>query len=214
MEFESITLPAYKETPEELTVTEIKEEDDDMEDDLDNTDIYMEQIGGSIPIIKLSDNSEYMTKSRKESKIYQCSYCPKTFLMSQHSAKVLHERRFHTKEKPFKCIYGCENKTFYSKSVLNSHVKKHHRPYTCKICHENILTKADLESHNKIHTNPKANTCDICGIQFFIEKSFLRHVESHKKDIIDYPCSICNAPFSQKRELNKHIAEKHRIKKS
>lgn len=220
IDFDSKTTTTDKETNEEtneeLTFTEIKEEevlstnDNDMEDDLDNTDIYMETVVGHMPIIKLSDNSQYITKSRKISKIYQCSYCPKTFLLSQSASRVLHERRYHTKEKPFKCIYGCENKSFFTKSILNTHIRKNHRPYTCKICNENILTKEELELHSKTHTNPKANQCDICGIQFFIEKSYLKHIESHKKDIIDYPCNICNAPFSQKRHLVKHISENHR----
>lgn len=193
--------------------TEFKEEPS--EDDAE--DIYMEEIGENIPIIKLIDNSitknETKTvkkKPKKVPKIYQCSYCPKIFTLSQHSSKVLHERRFHTKERPFKCSYGCEDKSFFAKVELNNHIKKYHRPYSCNICYEHFLNKEDLALHVQTHTNPKINQCDICGIQFFIEKSYILHVESHKKELeLEFRCKVCEAAFSKKRDLNKHTREKH-----
>lgn len=198
--------------------SELKYEDeadayeDEMENIEDNEDI-------NIPLSELSqlvDNSKAATKHNSRKKVkktpsFTCKFCPKSF--PQHTSKVLHERRYHTKIKPYICVSGCEDRSFYSKSEFNLHMSRNHNPdkkYECKICLRKFSVRKDLSLHLPMHTTEKAIQCELCGQQFARKTSLSHHIQRHIRDLEPkIPCKLCDKTFPKKFDLFKHVRENH-----
>ncbi|XP_044738885.1 zinc finger protein OZF-like [Chrysoperla carnea] len=50
--------------------------------------------------------------------------------------------------------------------------------------------------------------CESCGEQFQSHVDFRKHLKIHRK-VHSHACKTCNREFSQKRNLNRHIKQKH-----
>lgn len=192
----------------------ITQECEDQSEGNEEADVHM-----NVPLIQLVKNTKsYLPKKEKTKRVkktptFTCKFCPKTF--GQHSSKVLHERRYHTKEKPYVCVSGCEDRSFYSKSEFNLHMSRNHNPdkkYECKTCLRKFSVRKDLSLHLPMHTLEKAIQCELCGQQFARKTSLSHHIQRHIRDLEPkIPCKLCDKTFPKKFDLWKHVRENHKF---
>lgn len=154
---------------------------------------------------------KHHTKIHDDIKSSKCGFCPETFI--HYSSKVLHERRIHTKLKPYKCSNGCDNRTFFSKAELNLHNQRFHsliKPFQCKHCSKSFSVKNDLVKHIPIHSSVLPHICDVCGKQYLRDTSLKIHKRTHDSDMQSaFPCKLCDLAFSKRHILWKHVRDNH-----
>lgn len=185
----------------------------DIEDHISQQSIISIQISDSehSDDTKLYNRKNLKIRGKNHGKTLYCSYCNKAFPSSKHAMLDLHVRRIHTKIKSFECNseLGCDKK-FYTKAELQLHIKRYHNPFECRVCSETFMLLKDLDQHLDSHINPKENQCELCCKQFARALNYNQHKETHKNDVlVFFPCKICKATFSKKRDLWKHVRENH-----
>ncbi|XP_063308988.1 uncharacterized protein LOC134609272 [Pelobates fuscus] len=144
-----------------------------------------------------------------ELKPYQCIYCTKRFLRSDHLE--IHQR-IHTGECPFQC-QDCD-KTFPSKARLSVHSRVHSgvRPHTCPTCERSFIHKANLERHLQKHTGEPAFSCLKCDVRFPSLVMLAQHKHTHREEEV-FSCVHCAKRFLYKKSLFKHQNVCQSIKK-
>lgn len=111
-----------------------------------------------------------------------CSYC---FMLLQDSyQRKNHEKIIHLKESNYKCNQ-C-TKSYLKKSALSYH----------------------METHEK---EPVKFSCDKCGKQYRSQQGLKAHKEIVHEFVapLSIPCSHCDALFSTKSNLNRHMRSAH-----
>ena len=148
---------------------------------------------------------------KEESKC--CERCGKQFknglYLYQHKRKV-HEGKERT-NKPKKCsICGL---IFKNARVLHAHrVKVHFREENerqCQKCGLKVPTTAALKIHLRSHEAPQ-HKCSFCGKMFRKRIDLVGHERAHKGEK-PFPCSLCSAGFTLKRNLGQHMKGAHKI---
>ena len=80
------------------------------------------------------------------------------------------------------------------------------------------LTSKTLESKNfttlssflsPVREKKKSFKCKICNAGFSLKAPLKRHVNSVHKGRKPFKCNVCDASFSQKGHLNEHIGSVH-----
>ncbi|KAF9221350.1 hypothetical protein BS17DRAFT_881802 [Gyrodon lividus] len=112
----------------------------------------------------------------------------------------------------YECFWqGCarhgEN-GFSSKQKISRHIQSHtgHRPFQCKVCHQNFSEAATLQQHMRRHTQEKPYVCDYpdCGKAFAITGALTIHKRTHN-GLRPFKCSYCDKGFSESSNLSKHL---------
>ena len=162
---------------------------------------------------------------------YKCDDCGCAFKRAQQLR--LHKRR-HT-EKRLQIIEECRRlggsslpyrqpvatvtnshkchqcaKTFEQEAQLTRHVQQVHqdeKPPVCWICNKLFRTTADLEDHERFHSNPKDLEIDNCGNQQANAVDSLKPRISTKR--FEYRCCQCNWRFMTYNALQVHIVHIH-----
>ena len=117
------------------------------------------------------------------------------------------------KLKPYQCPfcdYKCSQKSDLQKHEESVHVTK---MITCKFCHyKNQSSKKlkihALEKHGK--TTVHYVECNICYSKI-LKTNFKRHMDSKHKEK-SFECTICEAKFTQKTYIKKHLNTVHHFK--
>lgn len=114
--------------------------------------------------------------SRKGVKMYNCSFCDKTFL--RHDNLKRHEA-IHSDARNFKCT-ECE-KAFKTSEMMRSHLKTHFKNYSCTDCDKKFNSSRSLESHQRTHQGIRPFTCNIskCGKDYTSSKGLREHQRKH-----------------------------------
>ncbi|XP_022109457.1 zinc finger protein 502-like [Acanthaster planci] len=109
--------------------------------------------------------------------------------------------------RPFVCECG---KTYTCMSHLKYHQKVHSniRPYTCEICNQSFLQLGHLKRHVRIHTQDKPFACDMCNKSFRQSSHLTCHKRIHTNEK-PYCCEVCGMGFRQKSAVFRHISRKH-----
>lgn len=154
----------------------------------------MEEIGENIPVIKLVEINSIIKTQNPATVNKNSLKIPKIcHILSQHSAKVIHER-------PWKCTYECD-KSYITKSDLNKHIRTHHNPYSCKFCTENYV-----ESPKRVRIE---FSCKICKAPYSKKRNLCKHY--HEKHIMQkISCPFCpDKEFCENHQLKRHIIDYH-----
>lgn len=134
------------------------------------------------------------------SKIYNCTFCSKTFTKSYNLKKheEIHQRSYDCSE--------CEAK-FRNKKKMSVHLKTEHGIETneliCDLCGKGYKYHRDLNMHLAKHTGIKEHQCGKCEKSFFTIKSLKEHEKIHNPTI--YECAICSAHLRSKKTLKIHM---------
>ncbi|XP_069991086.1 zinc finger protein Xfin [Penaeus vannamei] len=144
---------------------------------------------------------------------HRCDHCGKGFVDPSHlKTHVL----THTGERPHRCQH-CP-KTFAQASQLKKHLAIHEEAhqYRCSVCSRTFAHRDTLYTHMKTHTSNRPFICDICSLGFVTSSGLNRHRKVHKRssDPVggledELKCSVCQANFTFKRTLTKHMSTVH-----
>uniref|UniRef100_A0A0W0G9Y1 C2H2-type domain-containing protein n=1 Tax=Moniliophthora roreri TaxID=221103 RepID=A0A0W0G9Y1_MONRR len=97
---------------------------------------------------------------------------------------------------------------FTSKQKICRHLQSHtgHRPFQCKVCHQNFSEAATLQQHMRRHTQEKPYVCDYpgCGKAFAITGALTIHKRTHNGHK-PFKCTYCDRAFSESSNLSKHL---------
>nr|XP_054590346.1 zinc finger protein OZF-like [Nothobranchius furzeri] len=208
--------------------TEVSEEDDDDEVNLDSglLDSWAET--------KNKDEDNQWNENRTSdsdiktvNKSFSCPECGKKFLhkcfLQKHVRVMRHFaissssclvnkkcvrvkrhkdlcRRVQKEPESFSCN-DCGIR-FGKKSDLNSHTGQ--KPFSCDRC-RSFSQKTCLNSHMKVHTGLKPFPCELCGQRFSQKANLNTHLRVHTGQK-PFPCELCGQRFSQKSHLNNHMS--------
>ncbi|KAK8382304.1 hypothetical protein O3P69_015324 [Scylla paramamosain] len=144
---------------------------------------------------------------------HRCDYCGKGFLDPSHlKTHVL----THTGERPHRC-HHCF-KAFAQASQLKKHLALHQdgHQYRCSTCGRTFAHRDTLYTHVKTHTSSRPFICDICSLGFVTSSGLNRHRKVHKRSSEslggledEFKCTVCQANFTYKRTLTKHMTAVH-----
>ncbi|KAL3865959.1 hypothetical protein ACJMK2_043303 [Sinanodonta woodiana] len=139
--------------------------------------------GETTKVCKKTDSKQ--KKSRSNSGLYRCKYCPETFALS--TLLVSHVR----------CHY----------------IKLQEESIKCGTCSANASSMTELRAHvNKLHVNCRSYCCGLCGYLTNQIGKFRLHLQyTHMQ--IQYKCTICRRPFHSNILLKKHYLKEHAVKK-
>ncbi|KAJ3772216.1 hypothetical protein FB446DRAFT_737262 [Lentinula raphanica] len=97
---------------------------------------------------------------------------------------------------------------FTSKQKICRHLQSHtgHRPFQCKLCHQNFSEAATLQQHMRRHTREKPYVCDHpgCGKSFAITGALTIHKRTHN-GYKPFKCTYCDRAFAESSNLSKHL---------
>ncbi|KAF5388681.1 hypothetical protein D9757_004754 [Collybiopsis confluens] len=97
---------------------------------------------------------------------------------------------------------------FTSKQKIRRHLQSHtgHRPFQCKLCHQNFSEAATLQQHIRRHTREKPYMCDHpgCGKSFAITGALTIHKRTHNGHK-PFKCTFCDRAFAESSNLSKHL---------
>lgn len=133
----------------------------------------------TIPIIKVDDYIK--AKSEAKSKIEKtCSQCYKVF--GKVSKRIAHETTQHGDQvRDFACN-DCEEK-FSNKNALIYHWTINHDSESvpkimCEVCNECFISKVSLKEHRETtHKDSNILKCDYCDASFTLKTNLLRHMK-------------------------------------
>ncbi|KAL3862005.1 hypothetical protein ACJMK2_008011 [Sinanodonta woodiana] len=131
------------------------------------------------------DTASKRKKSRSNSGLYRCKYCPKTFALS----------------------------TLLASHVRCHYIKLQEGSIKCGTCSANASSMTELRAHvNKLHVNCRSYCCGLCGYLTNQIGKFRLHLQyTHMQ--IQYKCTICRRPFHSNILLKKHYLKEHAVKK-
>ncbi|XP_065056647.1 putative transcription factor ovo-like protein 3 [Rhopilema esculentum] len=123
----------------------------------------------------------------KESAIYRCNVCQKTY---SHPRFLNRHLQSHTPFKKHHCP-RC-GKGFNDAFDLKRHIRTHTgvKPFKCNLCDKSFTQRCSLEAHStRVHgvahkfsfreRRPKVYVCEECGITFHDNSKFRQHSKEH-----------------------------------
>ncbi|XP_073844922.1 uncharacterized protein isoform X2 [Musca autumnalis] len=146
--------------------------------------------------------------------LYKCIACQEQCTTIEsvrlHSRKVACRDviKALNKDQKSSALYKCEvcDMKYPSLYLLRHHVKRHMaRTFRCFCCPKSYLSKLDLDTHQRTHTNERPHQCDKCPNSF----RYAHHLKRHK-DIIHFgkrymcPEANCNRQFTTMEQLKVH----------
>ena len=84
------------------------------------------------------------------------------------------------------------------------------QPFHCATCQAAFKTYAELLMHKRTHTARK-HACTQCGRMFLTREKAKRHQRSAHEDVRPFICEHCEAAFSERSNLLRHVQAKHSI---
>lgn len=136
-----------------------------------------------------------------------CSKCNNRF----PDRESLHEHAFSEHNLQL-CQVVCPfcEEGFPLKRLLKDHLESSHpKPWKCGVCNLNVQSVALANAHKEMHS-PKP--CDLCGLVFSSGKHLLKHLMSHRVDILSCPVQSCSIFFGRMDSFEKHLLQHQKDK--
>ena len=179
-------------------------DDQKLEDNVEELDIFDEENYEDITDAEISDDETFDPISKKL----------ETF--EEHDVDKSHtfnKDNFEKLEKGFKCEM-CSRK-FAKKNALANHVKVHVKikDFQCKNCSKSFSKERDMKIHHTmVHllTKPSSpNICHECKTSFKKRQQMEWHINKVHLNYKPYKCNLCKKSFLRKAELNRHMKIAH-----
>lgn len=154
-----------------------------------------------------------------DEKSHLCSVCGKTFrtqnIFKKHMARHDASPALPTlaPKWPLSCK-ECGAVCHSTKAVREHYQKVHGRTYQiyeCDICHRQLYSKSNLQTHMNNHLEIKPFGCSQCS-KSFATKQLLKFHESRHAGVRPFECELCGKRFNQKPHLNEHMIRHSGIK--
>lgn len=138
--------------------------------------------------------------------------CPECGLRTTPSYLPVHVNAVHSKKKVHAC--GDCDKTFFSRTGLTAHFKRHHRPrpFQCPECSKGFVNAAEMRRHIKAHRNERDFKCEFCSKTFMKQVDLTYHRRRHTGEK-PHVCEICSKGFERPAALKLHL-ERHKNPRS
>nr|XP_039262530.1 zinc finger protein 883-like [Styela clava] len=149
----------------------------------------------------------HMVYMHSQDRLHPCSQCD--YRAARACDLRRHVLRKHGVGASFQCI-DCK-RNFYSKDLLERHMKTHAKPIACSICKETFSSKTDFILHKNSHDvkiihftyqpcnpDPASLNTDAVGDELML---FGQTEEVPKES---YSCKVCNKEFPDQTSLEKH----------
>lgn len=141
-----------------------------------------------------------------------CSLCDKKFTTI---AGLKYHLKTHTGTKTISCPF-CQLK-FMANGNLQSHIRTVHstvRPYACSECEQSFTRGYHLKRHiTSIHQKKRDFECGVCNRRFLQQSHLTQHAWQHT-GIKPFQCEQCEASYTSRSALNKHLRSVHDERKS
>jgi len=79
----------------------------------------------------------------------------------------------------------------------------------CPTCGRTLNYKSSLSYHMRTHTGERPYVCDICGQGFAGRGTLKTHLNVHGGPKYGHGCSLCEAAYTFRCDLTKHMRAKH-----
>jgi len=165
--------------------------------------------------------------TQRQKTAHSCYFCSRDYTCESHLADHL---LYHTRERPYKCVYSKCKKFCWSKGARNQHalfcnynpdlknnLQKRDKlnrkvliksQFQCYFCLKNFQTKKNLFAHIKRHTGELHVSCIGCKNQFNY-RDLRKHTRICVKSRKIFVCPLCNSSKASSSELNWHIQRVH-----
>ncbi|KFB41632.1 hypothetical protein ZHAS_00009245 [Anopheles sinensis] len=115
----------------------------------------------------------------------------------------------HEKILPYRCDkcstpeHPIEIRTIIS---LNNHLETHRYKLVCNRCPLRFRSYTSWYEHDKKrHSELRSYTCSLCGMNFEVNRQYLKHMNGHRnKQMGRYKCTTCAKVFETSTELKRH----------
>lgn len=132
-----------------------------------------------------------------------CPKCNRQFFYKAYFQ--FHYKDVHRQDREEICQF-C-GKVFKNSRRLNSHILIHksdgNKKFKCEQCDKQFHFSGDYARHKRVHENIKPYKCHLCTKSFIQSYALKLHINVHNK--IKYTCDLCDAEFSGKPTLKRHM---------
>ncbi|EDW75036.1 uncharacterized protein Dwil_GK19959 [Drosophila willistoni] len=204
-----------------ISEPEIDHDEDDEEEynDDDDDDVDYEEEKPSV------------FKRPQQSKDFNCEHCSRKYTTQKYLN--IHLKMSHPHPKAFKCSdcdaifdvdraldshrrkmhteFSCKlcNKIFKSSRTLLRHVQGHSgvRQFKCDFenCEKSFVNQHNLTSHRRVHSMERNYICELCGYRSRYRDALVVHRRSHTGEK-PFKCQSCDRAFASRSLLNEHQA--------
>uniref|UniRef100_A0A8C6TKN2 Transcription factor E4F1 n=1 Tax=Neogobius melanostomus TaxID=47308 RepID=A0A8C6TKN2_9GOBI len=200
------------ETAENITEIHVKDELENVEMDVEETDDGEGDSSNSelhkCPYCTRSFKGinylRFHVKGHLGYKPFRCTICQKEFLSGYLLKKHM---EVHVSERRYKC--GECGKLYKTIGHVREHMRAHsdERPFHCSKCDRGYKTKNALQVHERTHGEEKPYVCHFCPRSFREKGSLVRHIRHHTGEK-PYKCPKCGRGFAEHGTLNRHMRAK------
>lgn len=146
------------------------------------------------------------TKEAKLKRVYKCDICLREYLKKKPLRDHMYKQ--HVGNKPYKCLFGCEQHFLHSVSRRHHH-RMHHSP-------SGLRTKPAAAAATSL---AQCLLCDNCGRSYKSRSSLIKHLKTHRNatetaeqsivkqtqgEINSLACSTCGRLCSTRKALLSH----------
>ena len=188
----------------EDTDSMIDQEDEDRPESTNKNKLLSNTIESQYKIEEIDSSSikqeEMINKQDFTNTEFSCDICLKHFKNGQ---ALRRHKTIHTVDK------NCSvcGKTFYSKKVMNVHMRKVHLKefrHSCSECEYKTDITQVFEVHARTHTGEKPHKCQHCEKSFNDPSSLIYHTKlTHTKQGVKC-CEMCGKGFLGQSQLERH----------
>ena len=158
-------------------------------------------------MVETSTEEVKRRKPKNDSVTHQCEQCGKSY--ARKSALKDHIAYSHQGLRKYECP-ECK-KCFELSTSFKKHLISHTEfglMYQCETCGHISKSKDNYDTHMRKHTGEKPYVCELCSARFTCQSSLICHRKMHSGEA-KVMCNHCGKQISNKKNLKRHIAQKH-----